>query len=135
MWDNSTHKCSLVNGRLTETFRKCEDYNENVQKDICESIIPHYFNDSIEESSDLYYKCIFEDGLCKKKKKTCSDYLDFDDENECQLFISTDNSKRCAFYNGKCIEQYKKCEDYKDNVKKEICESIVPFNEEKKKRR
>ena len=95
MWDNSTHKCSLVNGRLTETFRKCEDYNENVQKDICESIIPYYFNDSIEEISDLYYKCIFEDGLCKKKKKTCSDYLDFDDE--CQLFISTDNSKRCGF--------------------------------------
>lgn len=112
-------RCFFYNNKCEEHYYECEDYEENVQKEICESNQP-------EDSS--FYKCSFEKGKCVTKERFCSDiYLG--DNYICERLLSTDESKRCAWVNNKCIEQYKRCEDYKGNSQEE-CELIEPFNEE-----
>ena len=43
-----------------EQYKRCEDYNDNIQKDICESIQPFDENDDI----DVSQKCVYENGTC-----------------------------------------------------------------------
>ena len=112
-------KCSFVDNKCISTYKKCEDYNENVQKNICESIT---FSDEPEK------KCVFKDNNCVEEQRKCSDFkLGLEPISNCPKLISSDDKKICIFKNNKCEEQYRNCEDYKDNVQQKICESIQPF--------
>ena len=117
---DTTKKCSFYNNQCITTYRKCEDYKINVQKEICESI-------SLEYSPDK--KCVFESNQCVEKERSCSEFkIGFEAISNCYGLHTNDENKLCVFKNNKCEGQYKKCEDYKDNIQKDICESIQPFD-------
>ena len=118
---DESKKCSFYNNKCVNTYKSCEDYKDNIQKDICESI-------TIENYPDK--KCIFENNKCIEKERTCSEFKTGKEAiSNCHSLHPNDANKICIFKNNKCEEQYKKCEDYKDNIQKDICESIQPFNE------
>lgn len=112
--------CSLINNKCVSTYKNCEDYNDgNIQKDICESIIPeNYITD----------KCVFSGNKCNTEQRFCSDFkVGAEPIINCEFLKAKDSKKRCLFFNDQCIEQYIHCEDYKEN-NKEICESILLYD-------
>lgn len=122
LYDESK-RCALVNNQCIEQYINCEDYKGN-NKEICEFIEPF---DEENDSVYFLYKCVFEGGSCKKKKKTsCSDYKSGTDEYKCSYIELEDSKKACILYNKNCIETFKNCEDYTGNDVKQ-CESIIPL--------
>ena len=61
--EDDTKRCVFINNQCEEQFINCEDYNENVQPNICESIQP--YND-IEESIDYIKNVFIIMGIVKK---------------------------------------------------------------------
>ena len=117
-------QCTLVNNKCVSSYKSCEDYKENVNQNICESIIP-------DDDHKFYpkYKCIFKDNKCISKERECSDFkVGLESPDNCLQLKSKDEKKRCYFQNNKCEEHYKECEDYKENVQKKICEFNQPEN-------
>ena len=49
--------CNIINGKCTSTYRDCEDYKEDVKKDICESIIPY---SNVEKNASLVIINVFQ---------------------------------------------------------------------------
>ena len=100
-------------------YYKCEDYKENVEKSICEAIIPY----------DYSLKCVYKDNQCVEEERFCTENDPIKTRYyKCEDFNNEDSSKICKLYNNKCIETYEKCEDYTENVNKDICESIISGN-------
>ena len=85
------------NNKCIEVYRKCEDYTENVKKDICESLI-----------TDNYYdaNCVYENNKCVTKYKTCSDYNTEIIKENCK-FLFPGLTTKCLYSNGDCIEKKK----------------------------
>ena len=54
--------CIFKNNKCEEQYKKCEDYKDNIQKDICESIQPF-------DGYDINFsqKCVYENGKCVQK--------------------------------------------------------------------
>ena len=100
--EDDTKRCVFINNQCEEQFINCEDYNENVQPNICESIQP--YND-IEESIYYIYKCVYNNGNCQKILRNCDDFRpEEEDEYFCYLLSPIDESKKCIYSNGNCIE-------------------------------
>ena len=112
--------CNIINGKCISTYRDCEDYKEDVKKDICESIIPY---------SNVEKKCVFSNNECISKERTCSDFrFGLESNSNCELLKAEEENKKCALINKKCEEQYKSCEYYEGNDE-ETCKSIIPVDE------
>jgi hypothetical protein len=86
--------CFLYNDKCIESYSQCEDYNQNVQKEACESIIPQNYNSS---------KCIFDENnnKCITEMKTCSSFKPLKVECESLGFY---NIKECIYSDGYCLE-------------------------------
>ena len=118
--------CVFINGFCKEQYKTCEIYNQRVEeanknKEDCEAI--RFYDNGF----DAYWKCVFEEGTCSKRKKECSEFTDSYFCNNIQL---EDVNKKCRFINDVCEEQYKTCEIYNSIVTtktKEECEKIIPY--------
>ena len=116
----------FINNKCKQHYKKCEDYNFDVKKSICESNIP--YKELYGEGYDDYLtKCVYNDGKCQSESRTCTDLKSYEEPNMCYSLKPKDDSKKCLYTNGKCVESYAKCEDYTGNVDEKICESIIPF--------
>ena len=95
--------CRFFNGTCTEQYTACGNYDKNVQKEVCQAIIPENYQnkhcvykdeggtiscveaDNVCESLDVdkyIYKCIslgpfcsYSDGVCSTITKACSDVV------------------------------------------------------------
>ena len=113
--------CNLINGKCISTYRDCEDYKNDVKKDICESIIPYYY---------VKNKCVFSNNTCISKERTWSDFkFGLESNSNCELLKAEKENKQCVFINNKCEEHYKSCEYYEGNDE-EKCKSIIPLYED-----
>ena len=115
--------CVFSDSICTEQYKDC-DYGENVEKDICESII-------LRDSNS---KCVFEEGeteedpdTCTQKAKTCEDFKIESLKNTCQNISPTNIRQKCIFSNKSCVESTKTCLDLSNNpnVNENICKSIT----------
>lgn len=113
--------CVFSDSVCTEQYKDC-DYDENVEKDICESII----------LSDSNSKCVFKEGeteedpnTCTKEAKTCEDFKIESLKNTCQNISPTNIRKKCIFSNNSCVESTKTCLELSNNpnVNENICKS------------
>ena len=76
-------------------YYKCEDYKENVEKSICEAIIPY----------DYSLKCVYKDNQCVEEERFCTENDPIKTRYyKCEDFNNEDSSKICKLYNNKCIE-------------------------------
>lgn len=127
--EDDKKRCILRNDKCEEEYKKCEDYNVNVQQSICESIKPIYNTNNI-----FAYKCVYNNGICEKALRTCDDFSPeeyIENDYVCINLSPTDPLKRCYYNDGNCIETYINCDDYKED-NEETCKSIKFENENKK---
>ena len=92
-------ECIANKDKCIESYVKCEDYEENVEKEKCEAIIPE----------DYYYKkCAFDsvNNKCISEKLICSSFKLENVKNYCELLGESYN-KKCIFSNGFCLEEKK----------------------------
>lgn len=87
--------CFLYNDGCIESYSKCEDYNQNVEKDICENIIPENYETN---------KCVYDSNkhICKTVKKTCSSYQTDLFKYICDSYGMWSKMK-CGYSKGKCF--------------------------------
>ena len=116
----------FINNKCELHYNKCEDYKVNVQKNICENNIPSKERYGYNYD-DYLTKCVYNNGLCKSEKRTCTDLKSTEEPSFCYSLSPIDETKKCVFTNGKCIENFSKCENYIGNIDQTICESIIPF--------
>ena len=113
--------CNMINNQCTSTYIDCEEYKEDVDQKICESIRPQYQPDK---------KCVFSDNKYTSQPRTYSDFkFGLESNSICGQLVSKEQNKRWVFINDACEEQYKSCDSYKGNDEK-VCNSILPFEEE-----
>ena len=127
--NNVITKCVWEDKKCKEKYISCAAYNsidESKRLDEkCDAIKPFTYGSNI----DHHVKCVIESGVCKEKKKECSEITD---ENVCKGHsLEGKQFKRCVFKDKKCIEQYDSCSHYNDNEKEKNekdCTSIVGSN-------
>ena len=88
--------CFDYKGNCIESYETCENYNQNVDKNTCEEIVP---------SSYSYQKCVYdsENNLCKSENLSCSSIQTDLYKNKCES-LGFQNYLKCIYSNGKCIE-------------------------------
>ena len=88
--------CLNYKNECIETYGECEDYNDNVEKDKCEAIIP-----------DAYYlvKCVYDDEnkKCISKNLECSSFEIEPIKYICEL-LGNEMNKKCVYSDGFCLE-------------------------------
>jgi len=91
-------KCFFFENKCIEDYEYCEDYSyfsDEVQKDICESIIPLDYKNT---------KCIFNNGECLSEKKLCNYYNSDLIKNQCENILPSVD-KKCEYSQGNCQEK------------------------------
>ena len=122
-------------------YEQCENYTENVNKDICEWIISGNYP---------FADCVYKDNQCITNLKTCSSYnaeISFNNyykiflnlekliKDSCETILLDDLSKKCVFSNDDCLEKNRNCLEIYDEygmVTQEICESALTSDSNKK---
>lgn len=130
---NTDKICVFSEYQCKEQYKTCELYNEKVDasnrnEKACKAII---YYDIEKNAFDYSYKCIFENNVCKKKKKDCNEITE---QNLCiNHVLDDDENKMCVFENGKCKEEYKSCSDYNKvaNKNEKNCKAIKIYSADK----
>ena len=85
---------NMINNECISTYRDREEYKENVDQKICESISPQYQSDK---------KCVFTDNKFISQSRTFSDFkFGLEPNSNCRLLTSKEQNKRCIFANNVC---------------------------------
>ena len=89
--------CIAFRDKCIESYRECEDYNKNVEKEKCEAIIP-------EEYSNI--KCVYDrkNKKCISENLSCSSFNLENVKNYCELLGYNNN---CIYSNGFCLVEKK----------------------------
>ena len=90
-------ECIAYKDKCIESYRECEDYNENVEKEKCEAIIPEEYDEK---------KCVFRNNKCVSENRSCSSFKLENIKKYCLLLGSPYNIK-CTYSNGLCLEEKK----------------------------
>ena len=129
---NANKICVFSEYQCKEQYKTCELYNDNTDiskrnEKSCKAII---YYDTTKNALDYSYKCIFENQICKKKKKDCNEITDKD---LCTSHELDDTNKMCVYDNGQCKEEYKSCSNYNNinNKNEKDCKSIKIYNSDK----
>ena len=135
----SNKRCLYTSGECKEIYKTCSAYNtleaSKKNKEDCEII------ESTDETNPFLFKCVFNSDTkeCKKEKKDCDDYKEYDSEKCTSLTTNLDNKHKCVMINYDCTKQEKTCTNYEGSTKAD-CEAIIHekinykciFNSEKK---
>ena len=123
---SNTKYCSFFNGTCTEQYYNCADYNKNVQKEICQAIMPHNYKTK---------HCVYKD---QSGKITCEE-----EQNDCESFDvdkykyeCTKKNPFCSYSDGICSTVTKACSDIVfplefEGDKAKTCSGIKVENENK----
>ena len=119
--DRSKKQCIFYDGKCTEQFINCNNYDENVEKTVCENIIPNY-----------YYaeKCEYQSGtpnICRSVDKECNEYNIQNLKSFCEMITPSKIQKKCVFSNNSCSEADKTCLELSNNysVNENICKAAT----------
>ena len=120
-------RCLYHGNQCKEIYKTCEDYNNEIQKEQrkeedCNII------ESTDEKESFLYKCILtndENKICKKEKKDCEDYNEFEVEKCSSLSKNLDEKHKCALVDDACIKQAKICTDFNSEEEGTTCDAIV----------
>lgn len=146
---NSKKYCAFIDGVCSEQYQTCGDYKNDVQKEICQAIIPEDYKTKhciytesgdtkkcVEEAnkcesflvSDYEYYCIslnpfcsYSNGVCSNEKKSC-DQLVF-------TSASDDNKAYCDSF--KFEDTTKVCSLSSDKLKCEVIDTSASQTENK----
>ena len=122
---NNKKYCAYINDNCTEQYFTCEKYDKDVEKKICESIIPNDYlqNHCVIKTENRVDKCVSEPNECK-------DFEVDDYEYQC-----LEISPFCSYSDGICTQVEKNCSNItfltakSDN--EEYCELIDLSSENK----
>ena len=123
--ENPHKKCFFFENKCIEDYEYCEDYSyytDEVQRDICESIISLDYKNT---------KCIFNNGECLSEKKLCNYYNSDLIKNQCENILPSVD-KKCDYSQGNCQEKNKYCYEIIDVIDEEICETATVYGKNKK---
>ena len=90
--------CLSYKNKCIETYATCEDYQENVEKDKCEAIIP-------EEYENV--KCVYDEDnkKCISQNLECSSFIIESIKYTCEL-LGKEINKTCVYSDGFCYEKH-----------------------------
>ena len=96
---NNKKYCAYINDNCTEQYFTCEKYDKDVEKKICESIIPNDYlqNHCVIKTENRVDKCVSEPNECK-------DFEVDDYEYQC-----LEISPFCSYSDGICTQVEKNC--------------------------
>lgn len=88
--------CFDYYGECIENYESCEDYNGNVEKAVCESIIPSDYKTT---------KCVYdsENRECMSEILPCTSFQSDAIKETCKE-IGFENDIKCVYSNGKCTQ-------------------------------
>ena len=100
--------CNFYGRKCFESYEKCEDYNQNVDKETCEKIIP----------GNYYTRCVYdnENRECISKALSCSSFQIDLLKDECET-MELENNMKCFYNNGKCSSSLKSSENVENKGK------------------
>ena len=109
--NDENKKCFLYIDRCIESYSKCEDYAQNVQKEACESIIPQDY---------LSSNCVFDEknNKCITELKSCSSFQIESLKFQCE-FLGLYYNKQCIYSDGYCSEKITEDISYNEEGKEE----------------
>ena len=124
---DTTKICFLNGGTCTEDVKDC---SVGQNEDSCIKIKP------LKEDKtgyDLYSKCSYSEGKCKKEEKMCEDSAksEFTSDAQCKLLKITNSEKKYCGYDSSqeiCKEYYRNCYDVneeEEDKRKSACEDII----------
>ena len=99
----SKYYCLYINGKCTEQYKTCEDYDKNVEKDVCQAIIP---------TNSINHHCVFktvgQENKCVSELKKCESLILDDYEYYCNSI-----NPFCSYSEGVCSTTTKSCSEMK----------------------
>ena len=99
--------CFDYKGKCIESYEFCEDYNQNVDKETCENIIPQSYH---------YDKCVYdsENKKCISEHLPCSSYQVDSIGEQCR-YLGIENNIKCEYSNGTCLAEHTEDDDGESN--------------------
>ena len=126
------HICIYEDNQCKQVYKSCSNYNNketNKKEEDCKKVRDFYLYSYYGHNYgyiNYNYKCVYEDGTCKKQELTkCEDYEPGLDKEYCN-HIFPNGYKKCDFNNNKCEAKYTDCPGSSEVLSKEECESITP---------